>query len=260
MKKYTVKNTGLAGLLVLFMPMVSFAASIESEVKAYLEQNQPTGLDSYLPVFNELYNQNAPVIKEPTYVAVLYYFATADDPKIDDEIVLANSAVTSAIAKADAEAADAKAKGEEIEDRRGFYITDAVCGAFKGALSAAFKQTTAAWKAVEGGMKAALDGGVEPSLAATVVSRGIDTCLDEKLDYEVWMYVQDGLNNALAATGVAYSYLAPTGAYLLPSGLNGEIDNEVCVENCVNQPLPPPTPPPLPSPSPSPTTCVSNCL
>ena len=273
MKKYSVKNIGLAGLLVLLMPVIGFAASIESDVKTYLQENKPEGLDNYPPVFEHVYSKHAPVIKESTYVTVLYYFTTADDPKIDDEIVLASNAVTSAIAKADAEMAEAKAKGEEVEDRRGFYITDAVCGAFKGALSAAYKQTTAAWKAVEGSMKAALASGVEPSLAATVVSRGIDTCLDEKLSYEVWMYVQHGLNTGLSGTGATFSYLAPSSAYLSPAGLNREyypvFENEVCVENCVGQapvppvpPLPPlpPVPSPTPTPSPSPSPCVSNCI
>lgn len=266
MKKDSVQNISFAGLLALCMPVIGFTASVESDVKFYLQENQPEGLDNYPAVFEHVYNKHAPVIKESTYVTVLYYFTTADDPKIDDEIVLASNAVTSAIAKADAEMAEAKAINEKLEDRRGFYITDAVCGAFKGALGAAYKQTTAAWKAVEGSMKAALANGVEPSLAATVVSRGIDACLDEKLNYEVWMYVQHGLNTGLSGTGITYSYLAPYNAYLSPAGLNRGAfnfpvyENEVCVANCVNQPPVPPLPPQPPLPSPSPSTCVSNCI
>jgi len=269
MKKYSVQNITYAGLLSLCMPVIGFTASVESDVKTYLQENNPEGLGSYPAVFEHVHNIHAPIIKESTYVTVLYYFTTADDPKIDDEIVLAGSAVTSAIAKADAEMAEAKAKGGEGQDRRGVYITDAVCGAFNGALRAAYKQTTAAWKAVEGSMKAALAAGVEPSLAGTVISRGIDTCLDEKLDYEVWMYVQHGLNAGLTGTGATFSYLAPYNAYLSPLGQNREVfnypvyENEVCVANCVNEPPDPPLPPipPLPpTPSPSPSPCVSNCI
>ena len=269
MEKYSVQNCCLAGLLVLFMPVIGFAASVESDVKSYLQENNPEGLGDYLPVFEHVHSKHAPVIKESTYVTVQYYFATADDPKIDDEIVLAGNAVTSAIARADAEMAEAKAKGEEVESQRSSYITDAVCGAFRGAIRAAYKQTTASWKAVEGSVKAALAAGVEPSVAATVITRGIDTCLDEKLDYEVWMYVQHGLNIGLSGTGVTYSYLAPYNAYLSPAGPNRGafnfpvFENEVCVANCVNEtpePPLPPLPPQPPVPSPSPSTCVSNCI
>lgn len=259
-------------MLVLLMPVIGFGASVEADVKTYLQENKADGLDSYPLVFEHVYNQHAPLIKESTYVTVLYYLTTVDDPKVDDLILLASNAVASVIAKADAEMAEAKAKDEKIEDRRSFYITDAVCGAFKGALSAPYKQTTAAWKAVEGSMKAALAAGVVPSLAASVVSRGIDTCLDEKLDYEVWMYVQHGLNTGLAGTGVTFSYIAPSSAYLSPAGVKGEVfnypvfENDVCVANCVGEspvpPLPPlpPMPSPSPSPSPSPPDCVSNCI
>lgn len=268
MKKHSVKNIALAGLLTL-MPVTGFAASVESDVKSYLQENKPEGLDNYPQVFDFVYSRHAPVIKESTFVTVIYYFTTAEDPKIDDEIVLASQAVTSAIAKAEAEMAEARANNEQVEDRRGLYITDAVCGVFKGAIRSAFKQTTSAWKAVEGSLKAALAAGVEPNLAATVVSRGIDTCLDEKLEYEVWMYVQHGLNAGLSGTGTTFSYLAPYSAYRSPAGTNAEIfntpifENEICVKNCGDQPPAPPPPPPpgkSPSPSPSPTTCVSNCI
>ena len=260
MKKNRVKKLGLAGLFcALILPVPGFTDSVTTDVKSYLDEKKPENISEYPPVFEHVHDQHAPVIKESTLVTVLFYFTEADEPKVDDIITLTRQAVTSAIAKANAELAASRAAGEEGEDRRGFYITDAVCGAFSGALSSAYKQTTAAWKSVEGGMLAALAAGADPSFAATVVSRGIDTCLDEKLDYEVWMYVQQGINAGLAGTGVAYSYLAPTGAYLLPPGLDGEIFPEViCVENCVDNPPVPPLPP-GPSPSPS-QTPASNRL
>jgi hypothetical protein len=185
-------------------------------------------------------------------------FAASDEAEI---VAQAEDAVTAAIASANAE-------GGSTEGLRSTYITDAVCGAFKAALDASYKQTTAAWKTVEGGMKAALASGVEPSLAATVVSRGIDACLEEKLEYKVWMFVQHGLNMGLAGTGVSYSYIAPTSAYMSPAGLGTGIfrypvfENNVCVENCESEPPGPPEPPepPVPGPSPSPSTCVSNCI
>jgi hypothetical protein len=106
-------------------------------------------------------------------------------------------------------------------------------------------------------MQAALAAGVEPSFAATVVARGIDTCLDEKLDYEVWLYVHSGIRIGLDGTGVSYSYLAPTGAYKSP-GKNGEVifdkpadEKEVCVEDCIT---------PEPRGGDKPPECVSNCL
>ena len=265
MKNMIIRNTGLAGLLcVMILPVTSLADSVQSDVKAYLEDKKPQSLDDSPPVFVHVHSKHAPAITESTHVTVLYYFTEADEPQIDDVIMLTNQAVTSAIARAEEEKVVAE---KADEDRRGFYITDAVCGSFKGALGSAYKQTTAAWKAVEGGMQATLAAGIEPAFAATVVSRGIDACLNEKLNYEVWMYVQHGLNTGLSGTGVTFSYLASTGAYLLPPGMNGEIDTfpqfdtEVCVENCVGQPPVPPQPPvPSPSPSPSPSSCVSNCL
>ena len=148
MKKTSVRKAALVVLPVLFLLAPGLHASVESDVKSYLDENKPTSLSDYPGVFTDVYGKHAPKIKESTQVSILYYFTVAENPQIDDVITLTNQAVTSAIVKADQEKATADQAGEEGEDRRGFYITDAVCGSFRGALASAYKQTTAAWKAV----------------------------------------------------------------------------------------------------------------
>ena len=135
MKNVIIRNAGLAGLLcAMILPVMSYADSVENDVKAYLEDKKPQSLVEYQPVFVDIHGKHSPVIKESTQVTVLYYFTKAKDPQVDDIITLANQAVTSAIARADEEKAAAEKAGEEVGDRRGFYITDAVCGSFKGSI------------------------------------------------------------------------------------------------------------------------------
>ena len=50
---------------------------------------------------------------------------------------------------------------------------------------------TSAGQAVEGGLQATLLAGVEPDFAATVVTRGIDTCLEERLENDVRIIIGD---------------------------------------------------------------------
>jgi len=116
---------------------------------------------------------------------VMYFFTAADDPQTQDIMSLTNIAVISAIAQADAEMSQAKVMGVDEEDNRGIYISEAVCGSFKGAIGSAFKQVTSAGQAVEGGLQATLIAGVDPDFASTVVTRGIDTCLEERLENDV---------------------------------------------------------------------------
>ena len=102
MKIHSVKNIALAGLLIVLVPVTGFSASVESNLKSYMQDNKPEGLHQYPQAFDHIYSKHAPVIKESTFVTVLHYFTTTDDTKIDDAIVLNNHAVTSAIAKAEA--------------------------------------------------------------------------------------------------------------------------------------------------------------
>jgi hypothetical protein len=167
MKNLLLKKSAIFILIfAIFQPMPGYA-DVVSDVKAYLEERNPQSLGEYLSVFAYIYDEHAPAIKESTQTAVLYYFGSIEDPKLDDIITLANYAVTSAIARADAEIAIAKATDEEGKDKRGFYMTDAVCGSYKGALGAAYQNSTASWKTVEGGIKGALATGAAPPPCVT---------------------------------------------------------------------------------------------
>ena len=172
MKRYSIKKCARAVLPVLLITATGLHASVESDVKSYLQANNPDGLNNYPGVFEYVYSEHAPVIKESTYATVLHYYDN-NDSELDHQVKLANLAVAAAIAKANAE----MASNDNNEDKRGFYVTDAVCGAFKGSLSASFKQTTAAWKTVEGAMQAAIARTVRRWLAPrTIPSWWFPTC------------------------------------------------------------------------------------
>ena len=178
----------LAGaVFAAFLPGAGIAASDSetSSMKAYLEEKNPKSLGEYAPVFEYLYEKHTNVIKEATQLTVMYFFTAADDPQTQDIMSLTNIAVISAIAQADAEMSQAKVLGEEEQDNRGIYISEAVCGSFKGAIGSAYKQVTSAGQAVEGGLQATVFAGVDPDFASTVVTRGIDTCLEERLENDV---------------------------------------------------------------------------
>ena len=178
----------LAGAFIAaFLPGTGIAASSSetSSMKAYLEEKNPKSLGEYAPVFEYLYEKHTNVIKEATQLTVMYFFTAADDPQLNDIMSLTNIAVISAIAQADAEMSQAKVMGVDEEDNRGIYISEAVCGSFKGAIGSAYKQVTSAGQAVEGGLQAAVFAGVDPDFASTVVTRGIDTCLEERLENDV---------------------------------------------------------------------------
>ena len=108
-----------------------------------------------------------------------------------DIMSLTNIAVISAIAQADAEMSQAKVQGEDGQDNRGIYISEAVCGSFKGAIGSAYKQVTSAGQAVEGGLQATRLAGVDEDFASTVVTRGIDTCLEERLENDVRLIIEE---------------------------------------------------------------------
>ena len=177
----------------MFIPATGIAASSSetSSMRAYLEEQNPKSLDEYPSIFEYLYDKHTAVIKEATQLTVLYFFAAADDPQTQDIMSLTNIAVISAIAQADAEMAQAKVLGEDEQDNRGIYISEAVCGSFKGAIGSAYKQVTSAGQAVEGGMQATLLAGLDQDFASTVVTRGIDTCLEERLENDVRIIVEE---------------------------------------------------------------------
>jgi hypothetical protein len=178
----------LAGaVFAAFLPGTGIAASSSetSSMRAYLNEKNPKSLGEYASIFEYLYDKHTTVIKEATQLTVMYFFSAADDPQTHDIMSLTNIAVISAIAQADAEMSRAKVLGEDEQDNRGIYISEAVCGSFKGAIGSAYKQVTSAGKAVEGGLQATLLAGVDPDFASTVVTRGIDTCLEERLENDV---------------------------------------------------------------------------
>jgi len=185
----------LAGAFIAaFLPGTGIAASSSetSSMKAYLEEKNPKSLGEYAPVFEYLYEKHTNVIKEATQLTVMYFFTAADDPQLNDIMSLTNIAVISAIAQADAEMSQAKVLGEDEQDNRGIYISEAVCGSFKGAIGSAYKQVTSAGQAVEGGLQATVFAGVDPDFASTVVTRGIDTCLEERLENDVRIIEERG--------------------------------------------------------------------
>jgi len=178
----------LAGaFFVSLLPVTGMAASSSetNSMRAYLEEKNPTSLGEYATIFEYLYDKHTTVIKEATQLTVMYFFSAADDPQTQDIMSLTNIAVISAIAQADAEMAQAKVLGEDEQDNRGIYISEAVCGSFKGAIGSAYKQVTSAGQAVEGGLQATLLAGLDPEFASTVVTRGIDTCLEERLENDI---------------------------------------------------------------------------
>ena len=184
----------LAGAFFAAMHPVAGIAASSSEttsMRAYLEEKNPTSLGEYANIFEYLYDKHTTVIKEATQLSVMYFFSAADDPQLNDIMSLTNIAVISAIAQADAEMAQAKVLGEDEQDNRGIYISEAVCGSFKGAIGSAYKQVTSAGQAVEGGMQATLLAGLDPEFASTVVTRGIDTCLEERLENDVRLIIEE---------------------------------------------------------------------
>lgn len=192
MKNRFLKKLALTGLIsVFFLPAPGYAGPETGSMKAYLEEKNPKSLSEYTSVFEYLYNKHTAVIKEATQLTVMYFFSAADNPQLNDIMSLTNIAVISAIAQADAEMSQAKVLGEEGKDKRGLYISEAVCGSFKGAIGSAYKQVTSAGQAVEGGLQATRIAGVDPDYAATVVTRGIDSCLEERLENDVRMIVGD---------------------------------------------------------------------
>jgi hypothetical protein len=189
MKNRFLKKIALIGLIcAFFLPIQGYANS--GEIKEYLEEKNPKTLAEFPAIFDELFARYSPVIRETTQLIVLWFFGAADDPQLDDIIVLTNTAVISAIARADAEMSVAAATGEDGKDRRSVYITDAVCGSYKGALGAAYQQTTASTKTVDGGLQGAVAGGVEMSLASVAVNRGIETCLNDRRDTGLQLYIE----------------------------------------------------------------------
>jgi hypothetical protein len=198
----------LAGAFsVVFIPATGIAASSSetSSMKAYLEEQNPKSLDEYASIFEYLYDNHTAVIKEATQLTVLYFFSAADEPQTQDIMSLTNIAVISAIAQADAEMSQATVQGEDGQDNRGIYISEAVCGSFKGALGSAYKQVTSANQAVEGGLQAASLAGVDEDFASTVVTRGIDSCLEERLENDVRLLIEEYIS-----------------------------DTNVCVSNCIS--------------------------
>jgi len=198
----------LAGAFsVVFIPATGIAASSSetSSMKAYLEEQNPKSLDEYASIFEYLYDNHTAVIKEATQLTVLYFFSAADEPQTQDIMSLTNIAVISAIAQADAEMSQATVQGEDGQDNRGIYISEAVCGSFKGALGSAYKQVTSANQAVEGGLQATRLAGVDEGFASTVVTRGIDSCLEERLENDVRLLIEEYIS-----------------------------DTNVCVSNCIS--------------------------
>jgi len=198
----------LAGAFsVVFIPATGIAASSSetSSMKAYLEEQNPKSLDEYASIFEYLYDNHTAVIKEATQLTVLYFFSAADEPQTQDIMSLTNIAVISAIAQADAEMSQATVQGEDGQDNRGIYISEAVCGSFKGALGSAYKQVTSANQAVEGGLQATRLAGVDEDFASTVVTRGIDSCLEERLENDVRLLIEEYIS-----------------------------DTNVCVSNCIS--------------------------
>ena len=196
MKNRFLKKLALSGLIcVFFLPASGYADPETSDIRAYLEEKNPKSLPEYPSVFEYLYDKHTTVIKEATQLTVMYFFSAADDPQLNDIMSLTNIAVISAIARADAEMSQARVLGEDAEDNRGLYISEAVCGSFKGALGSAYKQVTSSGQAVEGGLQAALNAGVDPDYAATVVTRGIDTCLEERLENEVRVILEESVSD-----------------------------------------------------------------
>ena len=184
----------LAGaFFAALLPVAGIAASSSetTSMRAYLEEKNPTSLGEYANIFEYLYDKHTTVIKEATQLSVMYFFSAADDPQLNDIMSLTNIAVISAIAQADAEMAQAKVLGEDEQDNRGIYISEAVCGSFKGAIGSAYKQVTSAGQAVEGGMQATRLAGLDPEFASTVVTRGIDTCLEERLENDVRLIIEE---------------------------------------------------------------------
>ncbi|GMR06702.1 MAG: hypothetical protein BMS9Abin25_1321 [Gammaproteobacteria bacterium] len=234
MKGRLFLHTLLAGaVFIALLPATGIAASVENDVKEYLQDKNPSAITEYPEAFKEVYERHAPVIKESTLATVVYYFSESDKQSLQDISILANQAVTAAISKS---------RSDGDEDDLASYITGAVCGSFRGGIHAAYKQVTSAGQAVEGGLQAALDAGVNPDFAATAVTRGIDTCLQERLENDVAIII-DGI---VGSKVQGFGYIAPYPAYLPPTQGSGDVDlfrrphtdstgsdTNTCVSNCI---------------------------
>jgi hypothetical protein len=218
MKKCSIKNLGLVGLFcAMALPATGFSASVESNVKEYMKDKDPQSITEYRDAFSSVFDKYTPIIKETTQAIMLYFFGEADDHSQQDIKVLANYAVTAAIVKA---------RSDGNEDDLAAYITDAVCGSFKGGLHAAYRQVTSAGNTVEGALQAAIDSGIKPDYASTAVTRGIDTCLQQRLENDVAIILGQKVGN----------YIAPYQAYLPHTRRSGDpevVDPPICVSNCL---------------------------
>lgn len=232
MKNCLSLNILLAGAgFVAILPVAGIAASIESNVKEYMQDKNPRVITGYPEAFKEVYEKYAPAIQESTLATVMYYFSESNKRTVKDISILANQAVTAAISRS-------RSDGDDLAS----YIAGAVCGSFRGGIYAAYKQVTSAGQAVEGGLQAALDAGVKPDYAATAVTRGIDACLQERLENDVISII----GGIIGSKVPGYGYIAPYQAYLPPSLGAGDVDlfrkpptdylgpdTDICVSNCI---------------------------
>ncbi|GBE08558.1 hypothetical protein BMS3Bbin11_01062 [bacterium BMS3Bbin11] len=234
MKDRLFLNILLAGAgFVAILPVAGITASVESEVKEYMQEKNPRSITEYPEVFKEVYKKYAPAIEGSTLATVVYYFSESDKQTLKDISMLANQAVTAAISNS---------RSDTDEDDLSSYITGAVCGSFRGSIRAAYKQATSAGQTVEGGLQAALDSGVKPDYAATAVIRGIDTCLQGRLENDVISIIGGIVGSKVPGFG----YIAPYQAYLPPTLGAGDVDlfrrpptdfpgpdTDICVSNCI---------------------------
>lgn len=245
MKKSFIKITAVTGLLCAFLlPLSGFADAVEDDVKAYAAEKKPNFLKDYAAFFTNIFGKHAPLIKESTMATTGYYFDTNKANTFDDIATLTGQAVTAAIAQAG-------------QANAATYIQDATCGSFRGGLNAGYIQVTSAKYAVRGALTAALAAGIEPGVAATAVVRGIDTCLSQRLIYEVALAVGRETSSILGAQGFAYYYNVPYTAYYPIDGEDrfvdirpdGGVGTDTCVSDCVPE-----------DEKPKPPVCVSNCI
>lgn len=143
-------------------------------------------------------------------------------------------------------------------------VADAACATFQAGLDVAFEQATSAYYTVLGGMAAASSAGADLQVVATAIGKGIEGCLNTRLDYEVAVAISQAFQEYMAGSSDAGADTAGAGtpsgspgleftptatAYNPPvpiaptSGVRGQqrgggggspgFDTDVCVSNCI---------------------------
>ncbi|MGV6826195.1 MAG: hypothetical protein ACWA5Q_04390 [bacterium] len=116
---------------------------------------------------------------------------------------------------------------------KGDGISDVVCRAFKAGIKSPHSQATSAQYAIRGATDPSQTSSIGKGPSIQAVVRGIETCLDYKLDYEVAMVIVEYIGDQ------GFDFPPDFTAYKPPSPTHGDpfgnpdINFVPCVSNCI---------------------------